>query len=371
MKEVVFFIESFSGGGAERVLYTILRHIDREKFDVTILVMNDTGVQKEAFHTLDFKIINILGSRIGFFNKIKYKLLYNYLPAKAALKWLTKGIDADIYVAFVEGYCTKIFAQLPVNKRKVAWVHIDLKSFPWTIEKKIFKNKGEERLAYSKFNKVIGVSEEVTAMMKHNYEINDAIKIFNPIDEERIINLSKAETEFRIDSNSFNLISVGRLTKQKGYDKLLGLIPVIIRQCPNTMLYIVGDGEEREALTLQVKKLGLQKHVILTGFLENPYSLMSRMDLFVCSSVAEGFSLVIAEGMLTGLPVVSMKCAGPCELLDFGKYGILCDTYDELAKTIIDLYSHKSKLQSLRNKTEIRASFFNTDAIVRQIENIL
>lgn len=371
MKKVVFFIESFSGGGAERVLYTILRYIKQKKFDITILVVNDTGVQKEAFHSLGYEIKNVLGNKISLLNKIKYKLIYNILPAKVALKWLTKDIDADTYVAFVEGYCTKIFSNIPAGKRKLAWVHIDLESFPWTIEKGIFHNRSEEVAAYSKFDNVICVSEEVASVMRNNFEVPEAMTVYNPIDETRIAELSKMQTETHIDETYFNIISVGRLTRQKGYDRLIGLMPSIIRRAPKVRLFIVGEGEERTTLEVQINSLGLQHHVVLTGFLQNPYSLMSKMDLFVCSSIAEGFSLVIAEAMTVGLPIVSMKCAGPCELLDFGKYGILCDSYDDLAEIIVDLYCNKQKLSDLRTKAKAKASFFNTDVIVRQIENML
>ena len=64
---------------------------------------------------------------------------------------------------------------------------------------------------------------------------------------------------------------------------------------------------------------------------------MSKMDLFVCSSLAEGFSLVIAESLILGVPVISMNCSGPKELLGNNESGILCDTYEQLAGVIEDV----------------------------------
>jgi len=370
-KRIVFFIESFSGGGAERVLYTILRYINRERFDVTILVMNDAGVQRDVFHSLGFKIINVLDNRIPLLNNIKYKLIYNILPAKVAAKWLLTGIKADTYVAFVEGYCTKIFSTLSPKKRTIAWVHTDLKNFPWPVEKRIYSSFESEGTAYKNYCQVIGVSNEVTEVMKHAYRLSDVLTIYNPIDELRIKSLSEAPGDIKVDKRSFNIISVGRLTRPKGYDLLIGIMPGLVKHRSDIKLYIVGEGEDRASLEEQITLLGLKSHVILTGFLQNPYSLMARMDAFVCSSRVEGFSLVIAEAMIVGLPVISMECAGPCELLDNGKYGILCKSYDELTKSIMAVAKDGKFLESLRAKSQQRAKDFNTEKTIKHIEEIL
>lgn len=370
-KRVLFFIESFAGGGAERVVYTILKYIDRRRFDVTILVMNDVGVHKDAFHSLGFRIINVLDGKLSLLNNIKYKLIYNIFPAKIAAKWLLNGIKADTYVAFVEGYCTKIISTIPHKKRKIAWVHTDLKKFPWPVEKHIYSSADSEKKSYSLFDKVVGVSKEVSEVMKQEYGLTDVITIYNPIDENRIQAQSEKVRCKNIDKSLFNIISVGRLTHPKGYDQLIDRMPGIISIRPDIRLYIVGEGEERTSLENQIKRLGLERHVILTGFLQNPYSLMAQMDAFVCSSRAEGFSLVIAEAMIIGLPIISMECTGPCELLDNGKYGILCKSYDELSQSIVAVAEDKKLLESLKVKSQQRAKDFNTEKTIKLIEEIL
>lgn len=370
-KRILFFIESFSGGGAERVLFTILRNLDMTRFDITVLVMNDCGAYSMDFHRLGVNIIPVLSSKWSLVNKIKYKLVYNILPTKLAAKWLLKGIEADTYVAFVEGYCTKILSCIHPNKRKIAWVHCDLKKLPWTVEKGIYRSVYEEQSAYEKFNMSVGVSNSVSDILKNYYGLKNVCTIYNPIDECKIIKFSKGKSNIQIDKSAFNIISVGRLTSPKGYDKIINLMPQILSENPSVRLYIVGEGEERHNLEHQINDNNLKDEVILTGFLENPYSLMSEMDLFVCSSIAEGFSLVIAEAMICGLPIVSMKCAGPCELLGHGEYGILCSDYDELANAIVRISQDETLQQKLCEKSQKRALDFNTPNIVRTIEEIL
>ncbi len=370
-KRVLFFIESFSGGGAERVLLTILRNLDMAKFDVIVLVMSDSGVYSRDFHSLDIRIVPVLRSRSALMNSLKYKLLYNMLPPQLALRWLLKGIKADTYVAFIEGYCTKMFSRLPSSTRKIAWAHIDLKNFPWPITKGIYADAAEEKRAYEKFDMSVGVSNDVAEVLRSEYGIREVVTIYNPIDEERIRSMADERCDISVDRSAFNIVSVGRLTAQKGYDRLIDLMPSVLARNPQVRLYIVGEGEERSLLEERIEQLKLSDNVILTGFLQNPYSLMKQMDLFVCSSVAEGFSLVIAEAMIAGLPVVSMECAGPNELLGHGQYGRLCATYDELFDCLATLSQNSEQLSALKQRSRERGEFFNTRKIVSDIENIL
>lgn len=370
-KKILFFIESFSGGGAERVLLTILRNLNLSKYDVSVLVMTDAGVYKEDFQSLEITIIPVLHHNAKLLNNIKYKLLHNSLPAWLASRWLFGGLRADTYVAFVEGFCTKMLSHLSTKRRKIAWVHTDLINHPWTIEKGVYQCKNEEAIAYKKMDKIIGVSHDASNVLINQYGLSNVDTIYNPVDESRINQMSDCQLEEHIDQSFFNIVSIGRLTKPKGYDKLVNLMPKILENNPSIRLYIIGEGEERGSLEMQINKLGLKDSVILTGFLKNPYSLIKGMDLFVCSSVAEGFSLVVAEAMIIGLPVVSMECSGPSELLGYGRYGTLCSSYSELSDTIIELSHDKTKLNQLIKKSQIRALDFNTKSIIDKIEEIL
>ena len=91
---------------------------------------------------------------------------------------------------------------------------------------------------------------------------------------------------------------------------------------------------------------------------------MSQMDLFVCSSRAEGFSLVIAEAMTLGVPVVSIDCAGPRELRSKYGEGVLCDSYDELEQEIIKSYHTKTRQKN-------RVTSFDGADVILQIEKLI
>lgn len=372
MKHILFFIESLSGGGAEKVLVTLLKHLDYSKYEVTLMPLVDTGVLRDDLDKTTLHYTPVLHEgktswqRIR--NKIKYKLIYYYLPCKFVNRWIIPQKGIDLYIAFTEGFSTKLLSYTP--KKKIAWVHADLKTDPWTLNSHIYKNLLEEQQAYNRFDKVVCVSKSVEQVMKEHYGLNQTMTIYNPIDTEDIFQKAKQTIEIEIPS-SFNIVSVGRLVSQKGYDQLIPIIGRLRHEGKDVQLYIIGEGGERKLLESVINEEGLQNYVHLMGFLKNPYSLMSKMDLFVCSSRAEGYSLVIAEAMVLGLPVISTDCAGPNELLENDKSGALCDTYYQLEERIEEAIDNKDYISQLKEKTKKRKVFYGISRTMTQVDSLL
>lgn len=372
MKNILFFIESLSGGGAEKVLVTLLKHIDYTKYRITLLTLVDTGILKNSivfskinYHTVIKESDNPI---LKFWYKVKYKLIYHYLSTSLVNKWIIPQKGIDTYIAFTEGYCTKILAH--TKRNKIAWVHIDLKALPWTINERIYKNKQEEKNAYSNYDKIICVSNSVKKIMQEDYCLEHVETIYNPIDTKTIITKSIEINDTNI-SDGFNLISIGRLVPQKGYDLLIPITSKLVKEGINVHLYILGTGTEKEKLESIIAAEGMNNNIHLLGFQENPYSIMKNMDLFVCSSRSEGYSLVIAEALTLGLPVVSMNCSGPNELLDNNKYGTLCDNYEELYQAISTAITNKNYYKDLKEKAAKRKDFFDITTTMKQIDQLL
>lgn len=360
MKHILFFIESLSGGGAEKVLVTLLKKLDYSKYEVTLMPLVDTGVHRGEVDKSALHYVPVIREEKSFFkrtlNKIKYKLIYHYLPCSWVNRWIIPQKGIDVYIAFTEGFATKLLSYTP--KKKFAWVHADLKTDPWTLNSHIYRDLSEEKEAYSRFDKVICVSKPVEQVMRDYYGIKPAVTIFNPIDRDDILQKVNQPIGFDIPS-SFNIVSVGRLVYLKGYDRLISVISRLRREGKDVHLFIIGEGSERKHLENLIQINGLQDIVHLIGFLKNPYPLMNKMDLFVCSSIAEGYSLVIAEAMTIGLPVISTECAGPKELLDNGNYGLLVANSEQgLHDGIEELYKNSLLLNELRQKSLTRSKVF-------------
>lgn len=368
-RKILFFLESLGGGGAEKVLSTIVKHIDAQRYDVTVCVIAAGGKYDDEVATR-VHLRSLLKSADAyhgvekFWYRLKYHLIYDWLSPGWVYKLLIPH-NNDVEIAFVEGFATKVLSCSSNSKaKKIAWVHCDLKSQPWPIQQGIYKDKTEEEEAYRRYQRVVCVSQQVEQVMKNHYGLSNTMTIYNPLDSEEIMRLSKQEGPFRVDTAKFNIISIGRLERVKGYDELIPIIRNIREEGKDVHLWIVGEGSQAPMLKSLVEEMGMGKHVTFTNFIKNPYSLMSQMDLFVCSSRAEGFSLVIAEALLLRLPVVSMNCAGPQELIQLFGVGCLCDSYEELEQEILKSVKTVSTSQSVRFP-------FDVSIIIPQIEKVL
>lgn len=368
-QKVLFLIESLGGGGAEKVLSTIVKHIDTKKFDVTVCVIIGGGTYEEevASNVRLFPLLKNPDAYHGvgkFWYWLKYHLIYDWLPKRWIYElFLPHGNNVEI--AFVEGFATKLLSYSTNSKaKKIAWVHCDLKNQPWPVSSGVYKSLEAEKMAYQNYDMVVCVSKQVESVMKEYYGLVNTMTIYNPIDVYGIRQLASQENEWDVDSSKFNVISVGRLERVKGYDELLPIIGKVRDVGADVHLWLVGEGTQTASLKGLVKKMNIEDCVTFTGFVKNPYSLMSQMDLFVCSSRAEGFSLVIAEAMTLGVPVVSIDCAGPRELITKYGGGTLCDSYDELEQEIIKRYHTKTRQKN-------RVLSFDATDVISQIEKLL
>ena len=371
---VLFIIESLAGGGAEKVLAVLTKHFNYEKYEITVCSIADGGIYCEEVKrkaTCYKPIISYKGSFLCLlWNKIKYKLIYSFLPLVLVYKWfIPQGNDVEI--AFCEGYVTKLLAHANSKAKKMAWVHTDLKDNPWPIKLGIFHDIDEEKRFYSAFNKIICVSKSACQSFINLYGFeNKTITVYNPIDASDIC--SKIGQKKRGKDRNIRLISVGRLVPQKGFDRLLKVVKRLYDKGYPIHLSILGDGNERETLEKYMESYNMQSYVSLPGFLENPYQEMSESDLFVCSSRAEGFSLVIAEAMVLGIPVISTYCSGPNELLQEGKYGLLVENSEEgLYQGIKKLLDDHSELDRLGEMALSRGNMLGVDETMHRIENLL
>jgi glycosyltransferase involved in cell wall biosynthesis len=122
--------------------------------------------------------------------------------------------------------------------------------------------------------------------------------------------------------------SVGRLTRQKGYDVLLDALPAIRASHPGARLVLAGDGEERATLARQADRLGVAASVDLLGHLDDVRPVLAALDLFVSPSRHEGFGLIFLEAMAMGVPVVGTRVVGSRDAVQHGETGVLVDPED-------------------------------------------
>ena len=185
---------------------------------------------------------------------------------------------------------------------------------------------------YAKADGIHAVSYGVgrAVARKFGLPVESVQVVYNPIDIKHISRLAdeKVTKRLMVDNECSLIVSAGRLSKQKDYSTLVKALS-LVRQDIDACLVILGEGDMRGELEQQISELGLEKHVMLPGFFENPFSVMKRADLFVLSSLWEGLPNVLIQSMACGTPVVSTDCpSGPSEILENGKWGRLIEVGD-------------------------------------------
>lgn len=375
MKKVLLFVDNLDEGGVSKVLFDLLENINREKYDITIMALYNNGMYKDKIKEYGkFKYCFDIPEPND--NSLKANLYRKYwggmlrLPEKFMYKWFVKE-KYDIEIAFIHGWSTKFISGSNNKKsKKIAWVHADLVT--WDRVDGVFKSLEHHKKAYSKFDEVLCVSQTVKEGVEKKYNVKNARVLYNPINREKILKLSNEKIDDIKHSNKFKLISVGRLSKEKGYDRLLRVVKKLVNEQIGCELLIIGSGKEYDKLNSYIKNNNLEYNIKIVGYKENPYKYVKSSDLFVCSSLSEGYSLVIAESLVLGIPVVSTKCSGPIEILRNGENGLLVENSEEgLYKGLKEIINSDELYMNYKNKAIKEGTRFGVDNFIKSLEEIL
>ena len=367
MKKILFLINNLGAGGAEKVLLTLVNRLCGE-YKITVQTVYNEGIYKEQ-----------LDSRIQYQTSIKnpsltkkrimFRLL-RFMPAKWLHKWLIRQ-KYDIEIAFLEGVCSRVISGAGDSAKTIAWIHTDITKLSG--KDAGFIDTQDEKRSYAKFQQVVCVSEDAKqAFIKKIAPLKEPAVIYNPIDTENILLQANQPLPIDMSIQKFAFCAAGRMVSAKGFDRLLEAAARLIKENFVFSLYLIGDGEEKAALQKKIQEENLQNCVQLMGFLENPYAVMSTCDVFVCSSRYEGYSLVVAEALVLGVPVVSTECTGPTELLGYGKYGLLVENategiYEGMKKTL----TNPALLTGYRMKAQERKEIFSMETTIAQVHTLL
>lgn len=359
-------MESLNAGGAEKVLVELLKVIDYSIFEITLVLYWKEGVYlsdlSDNVHTIGlFKKRNIL-------SRLFFRMSRNGfdMPLRGLLN-RKLGPYTDLSISFMEGIPVKMQDLYVSSAQRLSWVHTDLLSDHWT---RSFFTPGTEELIYGKCQQILFVSKVSLNSFKkvfpHVYARMDTF--YNPIDKVTIQNNIPSQKR---KNDVFSIVSVGRLTVQKSYDKLVCAVAILKERGKIVRLQIIGDGPLREKLDTLVDRLNVKSEVFLLGYQKNPYSNVANADLFVSSSYVEGYSLVICEALCLGIPVLATKTAGALELLD-GGYGYIVDqTAEAIADGIENLIDNPNLLKSYKLKAKERSLSFDINKTIKEFEFLL
>lgn len=191
---------------------------------------------------------------------------------------------------------------------------------------------------YKRMNKVVCVSKcDADRLRKEAREEFSIDYCYNLLNDQVIRN--KGKEKINIDRpDSILFVSVGRMSPEKGYHRLLEITKKLLNEGYEFNLWLIGDGPQKKKLEVTAKKMQLDKNVYFLGKQDNPYAYMQKADIFVCSSFSEGYSTACTEAIILGIPVLTTNVSGGKEIIDEAEAGLVVGMKNE------DLYCGMKKI---------------------------
>ena len=376
-------------GGVERSLINLLNNFDYEKYDVDLMIFSHTGDSMQYispkvnilpanpyYKTFRLSIKDIFSK--GYYligisrvlSKIKASLFQRKYHLKEggisqmqymweyAIKVLpTLEGDYDVAISYLWPH---YFVSNKVKARKkIAWIHTDYSTLETDAEID-FK-------MWKQFDYLIAVSEDVKQSFLKKYSItSEKIKVIENIHDPNFIKKLSTEeiTDVIFEKDSFNIVSVGRLSHAKGFDNaVLALKNLYDRGLKDIKWYIVGYGGDEGFITELIRKYNLQDKLILVGKKINPYPYIKQCDLYVQPSRYEGKAVTVSEAKILEKPILITNYETANSQVLHEQDGMICKLsiegiadgieklyYDELLRKKLESYCKKSDYS---NSTEL------------------
>lgn len=177
---------------------------------------------------------------------------------------------------------------------------------------------------YNKFNKIYCVSEDGKSKFDEQYpNLSKKTEVFHNITNgKQLDKLSKEDKGFKDSFNGIRILTVARLTKEKGCDILPRIVSKLI-YTNNIRWYVIGDGEEREHISKEIEKYKVQDKLILLGLKTNPYPYFNECDIYVQPSRHEGYCITLAEARHFNKPIVTTNFVWAVEQIKNNETGLI------------------------------------------------
>lgn len=366
MKKTLFLIHDLGQGGAEKVLVNLVNNMDRAKFDISVTVLFGGGVN-EQFLAPDIHFHAVFPKEVPGNSK-----LMKLLTPKQLHKLCVKE-HYDIEVSYLEGPSARVISGCQdSNTKLVSWIHVE----QHTMEKLVgsFRNEKEARVCYDRFDQTVCVSQYVHDNFCQLLDFQKPCRVlYNTVESDKILAGASEEAPELANDGMVRLIAVGTLKQSKGYMRLLQIIKRLRDEHHPVHLYILGIGPLQQEMEEYIRQNKLQDMVTLLGYQTNPYKYVSKCDLFVCASFAEGFSTAATEALIVGTPVCTVEVSGMKEMLgENNEWGIVTENSEEaLYQGIKGLLYHLAMFAQYKEKAVERGKMFKTQNTVKAVEDML
>lgn len=359
-KRIAFFLPTLHGGGAERVAVNLLKAMVERDITVDLVLANAEGPYLNQLPA-QVRLVNLAAGRV-----IKaIAPLARYLKENRPIALLSHMNHANVVAVLAR--------ELAGTKTRLVLVEHNTLSEG---KAQLLRSKLVPpfmKWLYPRAESIVGVSKGVAEDLERRmgFEPGKVSVVYNPVVNNELISKATSPLNhpwFQKGSPPV-FLAVGRLTEQKDFLTLIKAF-ALLREQRFARLIILGEGESRSELEAIIKTLGIAEDVSLPGFVDNPYAYMYNASVFVLSSRWEGLPTVLIEAMGCGCPVVSTDCpAGPKEILEAGKYGLLVPIGNTVA--LADAMVQALEFPVSRDVLVQRGMYFSTERAVSEYLELL
>lgn len=344
-------------GGTERVLSIIANELSKQKNKFNIHILSITNENNTSYFNLENEIKNdrILKSKDVNFKK-------QYFQVVKGIRHYIKENNIDILIDVeVIASLFSIPATRFTKTKLISWEHFNF-----------YEDNGSHLRIYARklaarfSNCIITLTEHDKQNYLNNLDIKGKVEyIYNPIEEV---------DDIECNIKSKQIISVGRLTYQKGFDMLCDVAKVVLKDNKGWKWLILGDGEDKDKLRSKIKEYGLENKLILKGNVSNVEEYYKNSSLYVMTSRFEGLPMTLLEAKTYKLPIVSFNClTGPSEIVknNINGYLINPENVEAMSNKLNILMNDENKLKEFSSNAQIDIEKFELKPIIERWIEVL
>lgn len=371
-KKLLFVIDSLIIGGAEKSLLSLLNMIDSSKYEVDLLLFKK-GEELERYLP---KYVNVLplpeyfrftnngkisaDKKITFLfyrlktslslklNNIKKNTLHSEQIVFKSIKNIMEPAKKkyDVAIAYSQGMPTYYVANKVQATKKLAWINTDYVNTLY--------DKEIDYESYKKMYKIIAVSEHTkvsVSKVRKEYK-NKVDTILDIVDPTLICKMAEEYKVNEFDKSLVNLLTVGRLVTAKSFDTAIEVARLLKNSGYKFKWFGIGEGPERKKLQALIDKYKLNDSFILLGRKLNPYPYMKNCDLYVQTSIKEGFGLTVIEAKILKKPIVCTNFPTSKEIINHHVDGLIVEheitsIYNGITKYLDDISFRQEIIKEL------------------------
>ena len=368
--KIVFVHDQLVCGGTDQALFDLVQLLDKEKFEVSVFAQKPGGPWDQKFKDAGIRVVYDYSCRKATWNPVvKLGNIVKKLRIAEAYRRNGKNLldicipeGVDIIASY--SMWDHVLCGFSCRAKSVKYLHGNMETNAQFRELIL-----RDRELLPKYDRIIGVSQLVTDAFINVTGIREGVHTcFNPMNSAYVHRLAEEHVDLPQDLPL--ICAVGRLSSEKGFERLIVIHKRLLEAGFAHRLVIVGDGEDRDYIRRIVNAVDAQDSVILAGYQLNPYPYMKQSKFVVCSSFTEGLPVIAMEALCLGVPLVS-SVPSVREIFGEEDCGLITENDNQsLLEGIRKMLEDEAFYQKIKDGAQRRSAYFDGQRMVREVEQV-